>query len=148
MSFLARLIPTVSARTALRFASSGRFYTKKHEWILVDKTVGTVGITDFATEQLGDVVFLELPEAGTEIEKGDSTGAVESVKAASDIYAPVSGTVLEKNTKLEDEPGMINKSPLEKGWLYKVQIKSVDELKELLNEDQYNTFKEEEEAAH
>ncbi|KAF1749217.1 hypothetical protein GCK72_025684 [Caenorhabditis remanei] len=148
MSFLNRLIPAATARTAVRFASSGRYYTKKHEWITVDKSVGTVGITDFATEQLGDVVFIELPEAGAEIEKGESTGAVESVKAASDIYAPVSGKVLEKNTKLENEPGIINKSPLEKGWLYKVELKSVDQLKELLSEEQYNTFKEEEEAAH
>uniref|UniRef100_A0A1I7TN50 Glycine cleavage system H protein n=1 Tax=Caenorhabditis tropicalis TaxID=1561998 RepID=A0A1I7TN50_9PELO len=144
MSFVSRFIP----RTAIRFASSGRLFTKKHEWIVVDKTVGTVGITDFATEQLGDVVFIELPEAGTEVEKGDSTGAVESVKAASDIYAPVSGKVLEKNSKLEEEPGIINKSPLEKGWLYKVELKSTDELKELLTEEQYNTFKEEEESAH
>ncbi|EGT40711.1 hypothetical protein CAEBREN_24456 [Caenorhabditis brenneri] len=148
MSFLSRFIPTVTARTAIRFASSGRLYTKKHEWIVVDKTVGTVGITDFATEQLGDVVFIELPEAGANVEKGESTGAVESVKAASDIYAPVSGTVLEKNSKLEDEPGIINKSPLEKGWLYKLEISSNNQLKELLTEEQYNAFKAEEEAEH
>ncbi|CAB05472.1 Glycine cleavage system H protein [Caenorhabditis elegans] len=148
MSFLSRFIPTVTARTAIRFASNGRLYTKKHEWIVVNQSVGTVGITDFATEQLGDVVFIELPEAGVEIEKGDSTGAVESVKAASDIYAPVSGKILEKNTKLEDEPGIINKSPLEKGWLYRLEITSNEQLNELLTEEQYNKFKSEEEAEH
>lgn len=89
-----------------------------------------------------------MPEEGTEIEKGESTGAVESVKAASDIYAPISGTVTEKNTKLEEEAGLINKSPFEKGWLYKLKVKSADELNKLLNEEQYAKFKEEEEAAH
>lgn len=116
--------------------------------MLVENGVGTVGITDFATEQLGDVVFIELPDEGTEISKGDSTGAVESVKAASDIYAPISGTVTQKNVKLEEEAGLINKSPFEKGWLYKLKVKSADELEKLLNEEQYAKFKKDEEAAH
>ncbi|CAL2030328.1 unnamed protein product [Caenorhabditis brenneri] len=137
-----------SLRSVVRFASSGRLYTKKHEWVVVENGVGTVGITDFATEQLGDVVFIELPDEGTEISKGDSTGAVESVKAASDIYAPISGTVTEKNVKLEEEAGLINKSPFEKGWLYKLRVKSEDELNKLLNEQQYEQFKKDEEAAH
>ncbi|CAI2358051.1 unnamed protein product [Caenorhabditis sp. 36 PRJEB53466] len=148
MSFLGRFIPTVTARTVIRFASTGRLYTKKHEWIQVEKGHGLVGITDFAAEQLGDIVFVELPEPENAIEKGQSTGAVESVKAASDIYAPVSGTVLDKNSKLEDEPGLINKSPFEKGWLYKIQLLNEAELKELLTEAQYTEFKESEEAAH
>lgn len=145
MSLLRRAIPT--ARCTVRFAS-GRFYTKKHEWVVVENGVGTVGITDFATEQLGDVVFIELPDEGTEIAKGDSTGAVESVKAASDIYAPISGTVTEKNVKLEEEAGLINKSPFDKGWLYKLEVKSTDELNKLLSEEQYEKFKKDEEAAH
>ncbi|CAI5438503.1 unnamed protein product [Caenorhabditis angaria] len=150
MSLLCRAIPTVCFRhIAVRFSSSGaRKYTKKHEWVVVENGVGTVGITDFATEQLGDIVYVELPDEGTEIEKGDSTGAVESVKAASDVYAPVSGTVTEKNVKLEDESGLINKSPLEKGWLYKLKLKSEEELAQLLNEEQYNEFKKTEEADH
>uniref|UniRef100_A0A8R1DSA2 Glycine cleavage system H protein n=1 Tax=Caenorhabditis japonica TaxID=281687 RepID=A0A8R1DSA2_CAEJA len=102
----------------------------------------------YLQEQLGDVVFIELPDEGTEISKGDSTGAVESVKAASDIYAPISGTVTEKNTKLEEEAGLINKSPFEKGWLYKLNVKSTEELEKLLNEEQYEKFKKEEEASH
>ncbi|KAF1768326.1 hypothetical protein GCK72_000138 [Caenorhabditis remanei] len=146
MSLLRRSAP--SLRSAVRFASSGRLYTKKHEWVVVENGVGTVGITDFATEQLGDVVFIELPDEGTEISKGDSTGAVESVKAASDIYAPISGTVTQKNVKLEEEAGLINKSPFEKGWLYKLKVKSEDELKKLLTEQQYEQFKKDEEAAH
>ncbi|EFO85348.1 hypothetical protein CRE_24143 [Caenorhabditis remanei] len=103
---------------------------------------------DKKEEQLGDVVFIELPDEGTEISKGDSTGAVESVKAASDIYAPISGTVTQKNVKLEEEAGLINKSPFEKGWLYKLKVKSEDELKKLLTEQQYEQFKKDEEAAH
>ncbi|KAK6022358.1 glycine cleavage system H protein, partial [Ostertagia ostertagi] len=92
-----------------------RKYTKKHEWVSVEGELGTVGITDFAAEQLGDIVFVELPEKDAKIVKGESTGAVESVKAASDIYAPVSGTVTEKNEVLEQEPGKINKSPFGDG---------------------------------
>lgn len=145
MSLLCRAVPSV--RCAVRFAS-GRLYTKKHEWVVVENGVGTVGITDFATEQLGDVVFIELPDEGAEISKGDSTGAVESVKAASDIYAPISGTVTEKNVRLEEEAGLINKSPFEKGWLYKLKVKSSDELNKLLSEQQYEQFKKDEEAAH
>ncbi|VDO78358.1 unnamed protein product [Heligmosomoides polygyrus] len=120
-----------------------RKYTKKHEWVSVDGETGTVGITDFAAEQLGDIVFVELPEKDTKISKGESTGAVESVKAASDIYAPVSGTVTEKNSSLEQDPGKINKSPFDDGrpsvfW----------ELSDLLNEKQYQEFKKEDEGGH
>ncbi|KAE9418630.1 hypothetical protein Angca_008838 [Angiostrongylus cantonensis] len=123
-----------------------RKYTKKHEWVSVDGELGTVGITDFAAEQLGDVVFVELPDVETKIVKGDATGAVESVKAASDIYAPVSGVVTEKNNILEQEPGKINKSPFEEGWLYKLKLTNITELSELLNEKDYEDFKKEEEG--
>ncbi|PAV77980.1 hypothetical protein WR25_00876 [Diploscapter pachys] len=118
-----------------------RFYTKKHEWVKVENGIGTVGITDFAAEQLGDVVYVELPEEGKQIDKGDSTGAVESVKAASDIYAPISGTVSERNTLLESEPSTINKS-----WIYKLKVKDENELKELLNDKQYEELKTSEEG--
>uniref|UniRef100_A0A1I7XGD3 Glycine cleavage system H protein n=1 Tax=Heterorhabditis bacteriophora TaxID=37862 RepID=A0A1I7XGD3_HETBA len=94
-----------------------RKYTKKHEWISFEGEIGTVGITDFAAEQLGDVVFVELPDEGTELERGQSTGAVESVKAASDVYAPISGTVIEKNIDLEKDSSKINKSPFEQGYV-------------------------------
>ncbi|VDM60303.1 unnamed protein product, partial [Angiostrongylus costaricensis] len=121
-------------------------YTKKHEWVSVDGEVGTVGITDFAAEQLGDIVFVELPDVETKIVKGDAAGAVESVKAASDIYAPVSGVVTEKNNILEQEPGKINKSPFDEGWLYKLKLTNITELSELLNEKDYEDFKKEEEG--
>ncbi|CAJ0595752.1 unnamed protein product [Cylicocyclus nassatus] len=126
---------------------SERRYTKKHEWVAVKGDIGTVGITDFAAEQLGDIVFVELPEVGTEISQGDTTGAVESVKAASDVYAPVSGKVTEKNIALEQESGKINKSPFGDGWMYKLKLSKPKELDDLLDEDQYQKFKKEEEAA-
>ncbi|KAL6732503.1 hypothetical protein Aduo_003257 [Ancylostoma duodenale] len=123
-----------------------RKYTKKHEWVSVKGDIGTVGITDFATEQLGDIVFVELPDVGTELVQGDSTGAVESVKAASDIYAPVSGTVTEKNTVLESESGRINKSPFDEGWMYRLRLTNPKELSGLMDEQAYEKFKKEEEA--
>ncbi|KAK6053423.1 glycine cleavage system H protein [Cooperia oncophora] len=123
-----------------------RKYTKKHEWVSVDGEMGTVGITDFAAEQLGDIVFVELPEKDATIVKGESTGAVESVKAASDIYAPVSGTVTEKNEVLEQEPGKINKSPFGDGWLYKLKLSNTSELADLLSEKDYQEFKKEDEG--
>ncbi|RCN46535.1 glycine cleavage system H protein [Ancylostoma caninum] len=123
-----------------------RKYTKKHEWVSVKGDIGTVGITDFATEQLGDIVFVELPDVGTELVQGDTTGAVESVKAASDIYAPVSGTVTEKNTVLESESGRINKSPFDEGWMYRLRLTNPKELSGLMDEQAYEKFKKEEEA--
>ncbi|EYC07548.1 hypothetical protein Y032_0070g495 [Ancylostoma ceylanicum] len=123
-----------------------RKYTKKHEWVSVKGDIGTVGITDFAAEQLGDIVFVELPDVGTELVQGDTTGAVESVKAASDIYAPVSGTVTEKNTVLESESGRINKSPFDEGWMYRLRLTNPKELSGLMDEKAYEKFKKEEEA--
>uniref|UniRef100_A0A0N4WK71 Glycine cleavage system H protein n=1 Tax=Haemonchus placei TaxID=6290 RepID=A0A0N4WK71_HAEPC len=97
-------------------------------------------------EQLGDIVFVELPEKDAKIVKGESTGAVESVKAASDIYAPVSGTVTERNEVLEQEPGKINKSPFDEGWLYKLKLSDKNELGDLLSEKDYQEFKKEDEG--
>ncbi len=99
-----------------------RYYTETHEWVVVDGNVATVGITDFAQSQLGDVVFLELPRVGRLLEAGDTFGVVESVKAASDLYAPVAGTVVEVNEALSDAPETVNHDPLEKGWLVRVQL--------------------------
>lgn len=99
-----------------------RYYTETHEWVAVDGNVATVGITDFAQSQLGDVVFLELPRVGRLLEAGDTFGVVESVKAASDLYAPVAGTVVEVNEALSDAPETVNHDPLEKGWLVRVQL--------------------------
>ncbi len=112
-------------------------YTEEHEWILVEEEIATVGITDFAQDQLGDVVFVELPEVGTQVIAGKAFGVVESVKAVSDIYAPLSGEVIEINEELVDTPETINTSPYEDGWMIKIQIKDASEVDELLDADTY-----------
>jgi glycine cleavage system H protein len=99
-----------------------RYYTETHEWVTVEGNVATIGITDYAQAQLGDVVFLELPSVGRMLEAGDSFGVVESVKAASDLYSPVAGTVVEVNQVLSDSPETVNHDPYESGWLIKVQL--------------------------
>jgi glycine cleavage system H protein len=99
-----------------------RYYTETHEWVQADGDVATIGITDFAQSQLGDVVFLELPSVGRMLEAGDSFGVVESVKAASDLYSPVAGTVVEVNEALSDAPETVNREPYEGGWLIKVRL--------------------------
>ena len=116
------------------------YYTKEHEWIGVDGDVGTVGITKHAAEQLGDIVFVELPEVGQEVEQGGESGVVESVKAASDIYAPVSGEVVEVNEALAEDPGKVNEDPEGQGWFYKVKLSNPDELKELMDAAAYEAF--------
>jgi len=114
-------------------------YTEDHEAVRFDDSTmtGTVYITNYAQSSLGDVVFVELPTEGTEVSKGDQIGAVESVKAASDIYAPISGTVEEVNTGLADQPGLLNKSPEDKGWLCKIKVIDSSEMDALLTEQQY-----------
>ena len=120
-------------------------YTEEHEWVLVEDTIITIGITDFAQDSLGDVVFVELPEVGAEVVAGKSFGVVESVKAVSDIYAPVSGEVVEINEELPDTPELINTSPYEDGWMIKVRINDPADLADLMDADAYQTFVEEEE---
>ena len=118
-------------------------FTLSHEWVLDngDGTV-TVGITDHAQEQLGDVVFVELPEEGHEVGAGDELSLVESVKAASDIYAPISGQVIAINSKLEDAPETINESPYEEGWIVRIKLSEPAELKELMDIDGYRAIEE------
>ncbi|RSH78395.1 uncharacterized protein EHS24_002120 [Apiotrichum porosum] len=125
---------------AMRFLSTR--YTEEHEWVTFDPAtkVGTIGITDYAQKALGDVVFVELPAEGTEVEAGESIGAVESVKAASDIYAPVSGTVEAINELLGDQPGLLNKSPTQDGWLAKIKLSDEAQFNVLLNEAEYKTL--------
>lgn len=115
-------------------------FTEDHEWIRVDDGEGTVGITDYAQKQLGDVVFVELPETGADFAKGDEAAVVESVKAASEIYAPVSGEVTGRNEALEDEPGKVNESPEDDGWFFKLKLTSPDELEDLMDEEAYERF--------
>ncbi len=119
---------------------SERWYSEDHEWILVEGDIGTVGISDHAQEQLGDIVFVETPEEGKEFTKGDEAAVVESVKAASEIYAPVSGEVVESNETLADNPGLVNSDPLGEGWFFKMQISDPSELEELMDEAAYKEF--------
>lgn len=114
-------------------------YATSHEWVRLDGDIVTVGITDHAQEALGDLVFVELPEVGDEVGAGDEAGVVESVKAASDIYAPVSGEVVEINAALEDMPELINTDPYGEGWMYKIKVTAIDELDDLLSADEYDS---------
>jgi glycine cleavage system H protein len=118
-----------------------RYYTETHEWVTVEDSVATIGITDFAQAQLGDVVFLELPRVGKILEAGDSFGVVESVKAASDLYSPVAGAVLEVNESLNTNPEQVNSDPYGTGWLIKVQVNG-DLGEGLLDEAGYKTLTE------
>lgn len=116
------------------------YYSEDHEWMTVEGDTATIGITAHAAEQLGDVVFIELKEADDEFEKGDEIGVIESVKAASDICAPVDGVVVAANTDLEASPGDLNASPEGDAWLYKIKISNADQLKDLMDADAYKAF--------
>ena len=115
-------------------------YTEEHEWIRVEGDVGTIGITAYAQEQLGDVVFVDLPQAGRTVAKGEACAVVESVKAASDIYAPVSGEIVEANAALADAPGDVNAEPMGKGWFFKVKLSDKGELGGLMDAAAYEAF--------
>ena len=117
-----------------------RYFTEDHEWVDVDGDIGTVGISEYAQEQLGDIVFVDVPEDGKELTKGDEAAVVESVKAASDVYSPVSGTVLEGNAELTDTPGLVNEDPEGDGWFFKLTLSDPDELKGLMDEAAYAAF--------
>ena len=116
------------------------YYSEEHEWITIEGNTGTVGITDFAQEQLGDIVFAEVTKANEEVTKDEEVAVVESVKAASDIFSPVSGLISEVNVLLEDAPETINSDPLDNGWIYKITITNPDELDDLMDLDSYNKF--------
>src|SRR5918997_3708923 len=115
-------------------------YTKDHEYVRVEGDTGTVGITDYAQQQLGDVVYVELPSVGKAVEKGGDAAVVESVKAASEVYAPVSGEVVEVNGDLEASPGTVNEDPTGRGWFMKIRLTDQGELEGLMTEDQYQDF--------
>ncbi|MDQ4421315.1 glycine cleavage system protein GcvH [Sphingobium sp. DEHP117] len=117
-----------------------RYFTEDHEWIDVEGEVATVGITNYAQEQLGDIVFVELPEEGKSFDKGDDAAVVESVKAASDVYAPVSGEVIEANAALEGEPALVNSDAEEDGWFFKLRLTDASELESLMNEAAYAKY--------
>jgi glycine cleavage system H protein len=117
-----------------------RYFTDEHEWIDVDGSSATVGITDYAQGQLGDIVFVETPDAGKSLTKGGDAAVVESVKAASDVYAPVSGTVTEGNPALADDPALVNSDPEGEGWFFKLMLADPSELDGLMDADAYKAF--------
>ena len=117
-----------------------RYFTQDHEWIDVDGDIATVGITDYAQEQLGDVVFVELPAEGAVFSKGDDAAVVESVKAASDVYAPVSGEVVEANDALDGEPALVNSNAEGEGWFFKLRLTETDQLADLMDEAKYQSY--------
>ncbi|KAJ0728167.1 putative glycine cleavage system H-protein/Simiate [Helianthus annuus] len=123
-------------------------YADSHEWAKIEGNSATIGITDHAQDHLGDVVYVELPEVGTEVTQGNGFGAVESVKATSDINSPVSGKVVQVNEELNSSPGLVNGSPYENGWIIKVEMSNADEVKSLMDSEQYSKFCEEEEDNH
>ena len=114
-----------------------RKYTQDHEWIQIEGDVGTVGITDHAANELGDIVYVDLPDAGAEFSAGDAVGSIESVKAVADLYIPVSGEIVEINEAFEGDPSLVNSSPLDDGWLFKVKLADPAELQTLLDAAAY-----------
>ena len=115
-------------------------YTKEHEWVRVDGDLATVGISRHAQEQLGDIVFVELPEAGRQVSQGGPLAVVESVKAASDVYAPISGEVVETNSGIQDDPGLVNRSAEDEGWFCKLRISDQGELTKLMDAGAYKAY--------
>ena len=116
------------------------YYTKEHEWVRVDGDIATVGITDFAQGQLGDVVFVEVPEAGRQVSQGGEAAVVESVKAASDVYAPVSGEVVAGNQALVDDPSLVNSDPEGEGWFFRLRLSDTGQVSALMSADQYREY--------
>ena len=117
-----------------------RYFTDEHEWIDVEGDTATVGITDYAQGQLGDIVFVELPQVGGQVAKGKDAAVVESVKAASDVYAPITGEVTEANGALEEDPALVNSSPEDEGWFFKLTIADTSELEGLMDAAAYKSF--------
>ena len=119
---------------------SEKKFSKQHEWISVEGDIATVGITRHATEMLGDIVFVELPEKGKNVQKEGQAGVVESTKAASDVYTPITGEIIETNQSVVDDPGSVNKDPEGVAWFFKIKIKNKSELEDLMSKDNYDKF--------
>ncbi len=115
-------------------------YTSSHEWVKVTNSTAQVGVSDFAQKELGDIVFIELPEVGRAVEKGDEVAVLESTKAAADVYAPISGVIEAVNEQLSNHPELINESPQEQGWLIKIKMKDPMELDQLMDQEKYESF--------
>ncbi len=121
----------------------GLYYTKEHEWVQLDDNVATVGITDFAQESLGDITYVQLPKEGEVVKKDDPFGVVESVKAVSDLYSPVSGKIVEVNQPVLDAPEIVNEDPFSDGWMIKIEVEDESEVKELMSAEAYQEYVEE-----
>jgi glycine cleavage system H protein len=115
-------------------------FTDDHEWVDINGDIATIGITDYAQGELGDIVFIEFPDLNTEFQKGESIGTIEAVKTVADIYMPLSGKIVALNDELNDNPSLVNNNPFDKGWIIKVQIMHRDEVSELMNTEKYNNF--------
>lgn len=115
-------------------------YTEEHEWVSLEEDIATIGITEYATDELGEIVFVELPELGAEFSLSDEFGTVESVKTVSSLYSPVTGVVVEVNESLNDEPNLINDSPYQSGWIVKLKIEDKSEFGDLMSHEEYETF--------
>ena len=118
----------------------GKYYSQTHEWVEIDGDEAVVGVSAYAAKELGDITYVELPKISSDVIVGDSVGVVESVKAASDVYSPLSGTVNAVNKNLEDDPGLVSNSPEEKGWMYRLENIDPDELEDLMNEEDYAKY--------
>ena len=118
----------------------GKYYSQTHEWVEIDGDEAIVGVSAYAAKELGDITYVELPKISSDVIVGDSVGVVESVKAASDVYSPLSGTVNAVNKNLEDDPGLVSNSPEEKGWMYRLENIDPDELEDLMNEEDYAKY--------
>jgi glycine cleavage system H protein len=136
-------VPKILKEERIMKVIEGLKYAKGHEWVRMEGNRAYIGITDFAQDELGDIVFIELPEVGTDVEVEDILGSIESVKAASDIYAPVSGTVVEVNEELEGSPELVNEEPFE-SWIAVIEVNDTGELDDLMDADAYEKFCEEE----
>lgn len=121
-------------------SSSARYYTEKHEWVTLDNDIGTIGISQYAQEALGDVVYAQLPDVDTIVLKEEECGALESVKAASELYSPLSGKIVEKNVAVEETPALINTACYTDGWLFKLQVSDKSEVSQLMTEEKYQEF--------
>jgi glycine cleavage system H protein len=117
-----------------------RLYTREHEWVKVEDQIGTVGITDYAQDQLGDIVYVQLPQVGQQVRHMEPFGEIESVKAVADLYAPVSGEVVEVNGELEDHPELVNQDPYGRGWMIKVRLSDPTELERLMTAQEYDHY--------
>merc|ERR1719495_1087258 len=139
-----RIISSSSSLSSHKLSTSSArleyYFTKKHEYVKLDGNVGTVGVSQHAADALGEVVYAQLPDPGTSLEVGEECGAVESVKAASEIYSPVSGTVTAKNEDVENGPALINANPLTEGWLFKMELKNMEDVEKLMDSSAYEKY--------